>query len=162
MDHERAAADRGAVDPFRGDAEIMRRSALTRVSVHICTKDGIDPRLVAAFAAEPFEKIGVQSHRHGLLPPRHDHSRRFPESLVFASASSMIAAWTSSSFIERRRRQSVSGSVFEVVPEISSLMRFGPPRRNDVTLISFTISVDHRDLDAVDQADRVDAQRTSP
>src|SRR5216683_6952214 len=24
MDHERAAADRGAVDPFRGDAEIMR------------------------------------------------------------------------------------------------------------------------------------------
>jgi hypothetical protein len=24
MDHERAAADRGAVDPFRGEAEIMR------------------------------------------------------------------------------------------------------------------------------------------
>ena len=49
------------------------------------------------------------------------------------------------------------GSVFEVVPEISSLMRFGPPRRNNVTLISFTISVDHRDLDAVDEADCVDA-----
>jgi hypothetical protein len=48
-----------------------------------------------------------------------------------------------SSFIERSRRQSVFGSVFEVVPEISSLMRFGPPRRNNVTLISFTISVDH-------------------
>jgi hypothetical protein len=24
MDHERAAADRGAVDPFRGQAQIMR------------------------------------------------------------------------------------------------------------------------------------------
>jgi hypothetical protein len=24
MDHERAAADRGAVDPFQGDAEIVR------------------------------------------------------------------------------------------------------------------------------------------
>jgi hypothetical protein len=24
MDHERAAADRGAVDPFRGEAQVMR------------------------------------------------------------------------------------------------------------------------------------------
>jgi hypothetical protein len=47
MDHERAAADRGAVDPISG-----WKSALIRVSVHICTKDGIDPRLVAALAAE--------------------------------------------------------------------------------------------------------------
>ncbi len=45
-------------------------------------KNGIDPCLIAAFAAEPFEKVGVQPHRHGLLPPRHENTRVLPESLV--------------------------------------------------------------------------------
>src|SRR5271170_716090 len=52
----------------------------------------------------------------------------------------MIAACTSSSVIERRRRQSVLGSVVEMVPEVSSLIRFGPPCRYDVARIGKPLS----------------------
>jgi hypothetical protein len=69
-----------------------------------------------------------------------------------ASGSSTIAERISSSVIERRRRQSVLGSVFEMVPDVSSLMRFRPRGRYDVALVAVTIGIDHRDLDAVDEA----------
>lgn len=39
---------------------------MTRVSIHIRPKKGVDPRLMAAFAEKPFEEVGVQSHDHGL------------------------------------------------------------------------------------------------
>jgi len=50
--------------------------------VHIRAQDRVDPRLVAALAAEPFEKIRVQPHRHGFFPPRHDYACVLPEALV--------------------------------------------------------------------------------
>src|SRR5882757_3306118 len=78
-------------------------------------------------------------------------------SVGFASGSSTIAAWISSSVIERRRRQSVLGLVFEMVPEVSSLMRFRPPGRFDVALVAVTIGIDHGDLDAIDKANCVGA-----
>src|SRR5271170_2118014 len=68
----------------------------------------------------------------------------------------MIAACTSSSVIERRRRQSVLGSVVEMVPEVSSLMRFGPPCRYDVAFVRVAVGIDHRDLEAVGETDCVD------
>lgn len=60
----------------------VRRSAITGVSVHVSAKDGVDPALISAFAAEPFEEVGIQSHRNGFLWPRHDHACRLPEHLV--------------------------------------------------------------------------------
>src|SRR5271168_751885 len=57
-------------------------SAIIRVSVHIGPKNRIDPGLIAAFAAEPFEKVGVQSNRHGRLRARHDHACLLPKRLV--------------------------------------------------------------------------------
>jgi len=77
------------------------------LGVHIRAQDRVDPRLVAALATEPFEKIRVQLYRHGLFPPRDDHAGFLPEALVgsLASGSSMIAACISS-VIERSRRQS--------------------------------------------------------
>src|ERR1700752_4915220 len=104
------------------------RRAITRASVHVGSKNGIDPRLTAPFPAEPFDKVGVQPHRHGFLRRGITTRASFQKasSVGFASGSSMIAACPSSSVIEQRRRQSVLGSVVEVVPEVSSLMRFGP------------------------------------
>src|SRR5215510_8830355 len=72
------------------------------------------------------------------------------------SGSAVIAAWTSSSVMVRKRFQSVAGSVFDVLPEVSSFMGFGPPGRYEVPLIGFTIGINHRDLDAIHESDRVD------
>src|SRR5439155_6406897 len=57
-------------------------SSPRRMSVHIRPKNSIDARLIAAFAAEPFEKVGVQSHSHGRLRPRYDDARILPESII--------------------------------------------------------------------------------
>jgi hypothetical protein len=78
-------------------------------------------------------------------------------SVGHASGSSMIAARISASVIERRRRQSVLALVFEMVPEVSWLMRFRPPGRYDVALVAVTIGVDHGDHDAIDKANCVGA-----
>jgi hypothetical protein len=40
-----------------------RTSAIICVNVHIRPKDSIDPRLIAAFGVEAFEKVGVQTQR---------------------------------------------------------------------------------------------------
>src|SRR5580692_7601603 len=72
------------------------------------------------------------------------------------SGSAVIAAWTSSSVILRRRFQSVAGSVFEVLPEVSSFMGFGPPGRYNVPLVGIAIGKNHRDLDAIHNPDGVD------
>jgi hypothetical protein len=50
----------------------------------------------------------------------------------------------------------VAGSVFEVLPEVSSFMGFGPPSRYEEPLIGFAIGVDQRDLDAIHKSDSVD------
>jgi hypothetical protein len=60
-------------------------------------------------------------------------------SVGLASGSSLSAAGISSSVIERTRRQSVLGSVFEAVPDVSSLMRLRPPGQYDVALIRVAI-----------------------
>jgi hypothetical protein len=52
------------------------------LGVHMRLQDRVDPRLVAAFAAEPLEKIRVQPHRHCFFPPRHDYACVLPEALV--------------------------------------------------------------------------------
>ena len=56
----------------------------------------------------------------------------------------------------RRRFQSVPGSVFEVLPEISSFMGFGPPCRYELSFVTGAIGVGNGDLDAVHEADGVD------
>jgi hypothetical protein len=57
----------------------------------------------------------------------------------------------------RSRFQSVAGLVFDVPPEISSFMRFGPPGRNEVAFVFAPIGADHRDFDAIDEPNGVNA-----
>src|ERR1700730_11791741 len=56
-------------------------------------------------------------------------------SVGLMSGSAVIAARTSSSVMVRRRFQSVPGSVFEVLPEVSSFMGFGTPCRYQLSLV---------------------------
>src|SRR5580692_6236101 len=74
------------------------------------------------------------------------------------SGSSVIAACISSSVIVRKRFQSVAGSPFEVAPEVSSFMRFGPPGRDDAPLVGFAIAVNHHNFEAVHKTDGVHPQ----
>src|SRR5437764_8171513 len=78
-------------------------------------------------------------------------------SVGLASGSLSTPACTCSSVMRRNRRQSVFGRVFEILPEVSSLMRFGPPRRNDLALVVIPVRVEDGDFDAVHETDRVDA-----
>src|SRR5260370_37334378 len=57
----------------------------------------------------------------------------------------------------RSRFQLVAVLVFEVLPVVSPLMRLRSPCGNDVSLVLIPVSIDDRDLDAVHEPDRVDA-----
>src|SRR5580704_3128532 len=56
----------------------------------------------------------------------------------------------------RSRFQSVAGSLFEMAPEVSSFMGLGPPGRYEMSLVGFTVGIDHRDLDTIHKSDSVD------
>jgi hypothetical protein len=53
----------------------------------------------------------------------------------------------------RRRLQSVTGSLAEFLPVVSSLIGFGPPGRYDVPFAGIAISVDDRHLNAIHKSD---------
>src|SRR5216684_993063 len=57
----------------------------------------------------------------------------------------------------RSRFQLVAVLIFEVLPVVSPLMRLRSPCGNDVSLVLIPVSIDDRDLDAVHEPDRVDA-----
>jgi hypothetical protein len=106
-----------------------RRRALVRMSVHVRSQNGIDPRLIAPFPAKPFERSASNrmvtvSFRRGMTTRA---SFQKASSVGCASGSSMIPAWTSSSVMERTRRHFGLSSVVEVIPEVSSLTRFRLP-----------------------------------
>src|SRR5215468_8809696 len=67
------------------------RRALIRMCVHVSPQDGVNSRLVAGLAAEPFEKIGTQSDGHALLRLGCNHRRILSEGLVGGSCVRIIA-----------------------------------------------------------------------
>src|SRR5258708_16248437 len=68
-----------------------------------------------------------------------------------------MAARISSAVNRRTRRQSVRGSFFDMLPEVSSLMRLGSPCRNQVPLVVVPIGVDDGEFKSIDQADCINS-----
>src|SRR5258708_19734663 len=68
-----------------------------------------------------------------------------------------MAARISSAVNRRTRRQSVRGSFFDMLPEVSSLMRLGSPCRNQVPLVVVSIGVDDGEFKSIDQADCINS-----
>src|SRR5258707_15337605 len=68
-----------------------------------------------------------------------------------------MAARISSAVTRRTRRQSVRGSFFDMLPEVSSLMRLGSPCRNQVPLVVVSIGVDDGEFKSVDQVNCINS-----
>jgi len=93
-----------AVAPFG------RQSATVGIGLHIRPEGGVDARLIAAFAAKPLQKVGIQSDRRALFPPRHDHMSILPEGLVGRLRIVDDSDVRLLVVVERTRRRSVVGS----------------------------------------------------
>jgi hypothetical protein len=102
---------------------------------------------LTAITPKPCEQIGIPPHRDRLLAfraSRRAHPSKFL-SVGLMSGSAATPAWTSASVMLRSRFQSVAGSVFEVVPGVSSSKRFGftPCGRGNLHQAPFRQMLDH-------------------
>ena len=57
-------------------------AALGRLSLHVGTKDGVNPRLITALLPEPLEQVSIETHGHDCFSGRQNNLRVFPEGFV--------------------------------------------------------------------------------